>query len=151
MSSAHHVVGFSSQSHRHLFSYFRPPKSITWLRPGLSLQFFCGRFLSGQDRSFLFFVRPNPSCGFGQGPLLRSSFGRTSGVISFGQDCLRSSFDPYEGVISLGQDPVQCSMSKPIAWLRPGSPFSGTPLVVDQESSPSTRTVSGPPLTLLKD
>ena len=84
-------------------------------------------------------------------PLLRSSFGRTSGVISFGQDRLRSFFGPSEGVISLGQDPVQCPMSKPIMWLRPGSPFSGPPLVIHQESSPSAGTVSGPPLALLKE
>ena len=57
---------------------------------------------------FHIFVHPNPSCGFGQGPLLRPFFGRTSGVISFGQDRIRSFFGPPEGVISLGQDPVQC-------------------------------------------
>ena len=69
-------------------------------------------------------------------PLLRSSFGLTSGVISLGHGRLRSFFDPSEGVASLGQDPVQCPMSKPILWLRLGSPFSYPPLALHQESSP---------------
>ena len=68
-------------------------------------------------------------------PLLRSSFGLTSGVIFLSQDRLRSFFDPY-GFISLGQGPVQCLMSKPILWLRPGSPFSVPPLALYQESYP---------------
>ena len=64
----------------------------------------------------------------GQGPLLRSSFGYTSRVISFGQDRLRSSFDPSEGVISLGQDaePMSDVQTHHVASAR--VPFSGPPL-----------------------
>ena len=89
--------------------YFRASKSIMWLRPGLSLRFFCGRLLSGQNRSIFLSCIQTHRVASARVRLLRSSFGHTSGVTSFGQDRHRSSFDTSKGVISLGQDAVPMS------------------------------------------